>query len=116
MADHKIGSIGSHGTGALEKHARRQKSTKDFIVYDFSLLIFINKSSQFYLQSTPFCFFKAFLFLQMKQSAATDLHSGRASAQLLDLVSSEDGHHASSVFISVALGDGQLTAAVHHLV
>lgn len=53
---------------------------------------------------------------KMKQSVATDLHGGRARAEFLHLMSGEDGHHAGSVFISVALGDGQLTAAVHHLV
>lgn len=50
------------------------------------------------------------------QLAVTDLHGGRASAEFLHLMSSEDGHHASRVLISIALGDGQLAAAVYHLV
>lgn len=46
----------------------------------------------------------------------TNLHCCGLGAQLLHLVTSENRHHASRVFISIALGDRyKLTTAVHHL-
>lgn len=46
----------------------------------------------------------------------TDLHGCGPGTQLFHQVAGENGHHAGCVFISVALGDRQLTTAVHHLI
>lgn len=46
----------------------------------------------------------------------TNLHCRGLGAQLLHLVTGEDGHHAGRVLVPVALRDGdELTTAVHHL-
>lgn len=53
---------------------------------------------------------------QVYISLQTDLHGRRARAELFHSVTGQNGYHASRVIISVALGDGELAAAVHHLV